>query len=270
MSGQKLRSRPVAGKHAKLRKPIRFAEMARDLAGGIVAGNFPVGSLLPTEFELCEQYGASRHTVRLAIGELVELGLVSRRRKVGTRVEAATATGRYRQSLASVEDLVQFGATHRREIRGQRMVTADAALARLLGCRTGRKWLRISTLRRDARAGSPPVACTEVYVDPAYAELPDLASAEPDTLMSTLIERRYGRHIAEIRQEVEAILVPPDLAAPLHAREGAAALRVVRRYLDAAAEMFEVTVSIHCTDGFTISTRLQRDRPNNHAVTHPG
>ncbi len=242
------------------RKPIRFAEMARELAEGITSGQFPVGTLLPTEFELCEQYGASRHTVRLAIAELLELGLVSRRRKVGTRVEAATTSGRYRQSLASVEDLVQFGATHMREVRAERTISADAALARMLGCKQGSRWLRISTLRRDARANTAPVAWTEVYVDPSYTDLPALARAHPDVLISALIEQRYGRRIVEIRQEVEAILVPAKVAAILHVEEGAPALRVVRRYLDEAADAFEVTVSIHCGSGFTISTRLQRER----------
>ena len=48
----------------------RYAQVARDLAEGIGNGRFPVGSLLPKELELCEQYAASRHTVRAAIREL--------------------------------------------------------------------------------------------------------------------------------------------------------------------------------------------------------
>ena len=83
----------------------------------IADGSFPVGSLLPTGFELCDRYGASRHTVRAAIRELQDLGLVSRRRKAGTRVEAMQPSSGYRQSLASVDDLVQFGASHRPELQ---------------------------------------------------------------------------------------------------------------------------------------------------------
>ncbi|TJX00371.1 GntR family transcriptional regulator, partial [Neisseria gonorrhoeae] len=58
----------------------RYAQVARDLAEGIGNGRFPVGSVLPKELELCEQYGASRHTVRAAIRELQDLGLVSRKK----------------------------------------------------------------------------------------------------------------------------------------------------------------------------------------------
>ena len=45
------------------------------------------------ELELCEHYGTSRHTVRLAVTKLVALGLVSRRKRTGTRVEATHGVG---------------------------------------------------------------------------------------------------------------------------------------------------------------------------------
>src|SRR3954454_3865799 len=95
----------------------RYAQVARDLTEGIANGRFPVGSLLPTELELCDHYGASRHTVRTAIRELQDLGLVSRNKKAGTRVEASVPAAGYRQPLTSVEDLIQFGAAHVREVR---------------------------------------------------------------------------------------------------------------------------------------------------------
>jgi len=55
------------------------ADMARDLSEGIQQGRYAVGSLLPTEFELCEQYGVSRYAVRQTLKVLQDLGLISRR-----------------------------------------------------------------------------------------------------------------------------------------------------------------------------------------------
>src|SRR5262245_19238925 len=109
-----------------------YAQVARDLAEGIATGRFPVGSLLPTELELSGHYEASRHTVPTAIRELQELGLVSRRKKVGTRVEANSPSSGFRQSLASIEDLVQFGAAHRRVVQKIEDVVADRPLAKAL------------------------------------------------------------------------------------------------------------------------------------------
>lgn len=239
---------------------VRHAEVRRDLAEGIASGRFPVGSLLPTEFELCDLYGASRHTVRVAIGELAGLGLVSRRKRAGTRVEARTPPGSYRQSLTSLADLVQFGTAYVRDVQDTGRLVADTALAGALGCAAGSHWLRISSLRRNGQPGAPPVGWTDVYIDPAYEDVPGLARASPGTLVSSLIEERHGRRIAEIRQDLAAVPLPGRLAEPLRAEAGSPALRVVRRYLDPAGEVFEISDTIHPGDRFTASSRLERDR----------
>lgn len=56
------------------------------LAGRISTGQFPLGTRLPTEFELASEFGCGRHTVSQAITRLVHQGLVERRRRAGTRV----------------------------------------------------------------------------------------------------------------------------------------------------------------------------------------
>ncbi|UFZ05078.1 GntR family transcriptional regulator [Bradyrhizobium ontarionense] len=239
----------------------RYAQVARDLAEGIANGRFPVGSVLPTEFELCDHYGASRHTVRAAIKELQDLGLVSRKKKLGTRVEASTpAQGGYRPSLTSVADLVQFGAAHTRVVQDMADLVADRPLAKMLGCAVGRRWLRISSLRLDGDEGSAPIGWTDVYVDAAYASLRDSVRTTPDVLISDLIEARFGRRAAEIRQDIEPVLIPDDLAQPLRVDRGTAGLRIIRHYLDSAGACFETSVSIHPAGRFMMSMRLKRER----------
>jgi DNA-binding GntR family transcriptional regulator len=241
-------------------KETLWAQVAQDLAGKIADGSFPVGSLLPTEFELCDRYGASRHTVRAAIRELQDQGLVSRRKKVGTRVEAVRPSSFYRQSLASVAELVQFGAAHRRVVQEVKPVVADRALARLLGCEPRSQWLRVSSLRLDTQPGAPPVGWTDVYLDPSLSGVAELARTSPDVLMSTLIEQHYGRRIEEIQQDITATAIPGRLAGKLAATAGAPALQIVRRYIDHAAGAFEISVTLHPAERFTFSTRLRRER----------
>ncbi|WP_454721993.1 MULTISPECIES: GntR family transcriptional regulator [Cupriavidus] len=236
-----------------------YAEIARQLIEGITSGRFAVGSLLPTEFELCEQYQTSRHTIRAALQEVQQLGLVSRRKNVGTRVEAARPKTVFRPTLASVDDLVQFGEEHLRVVQSAGEVTVTDALAKELGCASGSRWLRISSLRMVGGDAGAPIGWTDVYVDPAYGEIGELVRASPDMLISALIEARYGRQIAEIHQDVRACTVTdPALARALRLEPGAAALKIVRRYLDKAGEAFEVSVSVHPAEGFSVSMRLQR------------
>lgn len=250
------------------------AEIARQLLDGIASGRFPVGTLLPTEFELCEQFNASRYTIRAVLQELQDQGLVSRRKNVGTRVEASRPKAVFRPTLASVDDLVQFGAEHLRLVQSVEKVKVDGGVAREIGCADGTPWLRISSIRlndardvgghrddRDGR-GALPMAWTDVYIDPAYTEIGDMVRASPDTLVSTLIESRYGRQIAEIEQDVRAsTLTDERVARALKLELGAPVLKIVRRYLDADGQTFEVTATIHPADSFSVSMRLKRSTP---------
>lgn len=235
-----------------------WAQVAQDLTAGISSGRFPVGSLLPTELDLCAHHGTSRHTVRTAIRQLQEQGLVSRNKKAGTRVEAAAPTNGYRQALASLEDLVQFGQAHVREVQATGPVMADAELAAELGCAPGMQWFRLSSLRLDGRPGSTPVGWTDVYVDPTYSDLGEVVREAPDLLVITLIERRHGRSCAEIRQHVDAVALPPAQATTLGAQPGSPALRIVRHYLDQAGKIIEISSTLHPSGRFSMSQRMRR------------
>jgi DNA-binding GntR family transcriptional regulator len=236
------------------------AELMRDLAEGIANGKYPVGSLLPTEFELCDRYGASRYSVRLALQELQDLGLISRRKNVGTRVEATRPAAGFTQSIATVDELAQFGATHVRVVRSVEPVVADLVLAKEMGCAGGTRWLRISSLRMDGDKKRRPICWTDVYLDPSYADIADLVRASPETLISSLIETRYGRRIARIRQDVRAVSLSPSMAELLEAESGSPALQLVRHYLDASEVTFEISVTTHPADRFTFSMEMQRSR----------
>lgn len=240
-----------------MNKP-RFSDIALHLKEGITSGHYPVGALLPTEMELRDHYKTSRHTVRAALQELQQLGLVSRRKNVGTRVESATPQVGFQQSLASVEDVVQFGATHVRVVREVETVESKGALARLLGCPEGTAWLRISSLRMDEEQPELPICWTDLYMDPAYTALVERVRDSPETLVSTLIEQQYGRRVVEIVQQLQALAVPAAMARQLGVEAGSAAMQIVRRYLDADGGTIDVTVTVHPADRFSLTMRLQR------------
>src|SRR6218665_1655009 len=212
-------------------------EMARALALGIAQGQWPVGSLLPTEFELCEHFGASRYAVRAALQELQELGLISRRKNVGTRVESAQPVAGFTQSIATVDELAQFGAAHVRQVHRVGEIVVDLLLAQEMDCAGGSRWLRISSLRMDGDKKRRPICWTHLYIDP-----------------------RSGIRIARIRQHVRAVSLSAELAELLKAETGAPALQLVRHYLDASGQAFEISVTTLPADRFTFSMELERSR----------
>lgn len=67
------------------KKPI-YGQIADDLERRISYGEFPPGSLLPSERKLAEQLGVNRSTVIAAFSELRAMGIIESRTGSGTRV----------------------------------------------------------------------------------------------------------------------------------------------------------------------------------------
>lgn len=79
--------------------PIRSSiplhhQIAQVLRHRLESGIWSVGAPLATEQQLCEEFGASRTTVRQALSQLKQAGLLESRAGVGTRRVAAPATPR--------------------------------------------------------------------------------------------------------------------------------------------------------------------------------
>ncbi|MBW7959863.1 MAG: GntR family transcriptional regulator, partial [Candidatus Promineofilum sp.] len=121
----------------------RYHVVAQAIMNDIQAGRHPVGTLLPTEAEFCQQFNVSRHTVREAIRRLTEVGLVSAQVGVGTWVKAQRPATRYVQSSEGISDLFQFVNEVSLKLVGSREVVADAALSEALECRIGQKWFHM-------------------------------------------------------------------------------------------------------------------------------
>jgi DNA-binding GntR family transcriptional regulator len=239
----------------------RWAIVAKLLAQRIAGGQYPVGTVMPNEVDLAEQLGVSRSTLRAALGELQQAGMISRRRNAGTRVESARplrGPGSYSQTLATIEDVAQYGAQTDRQVQEIATEVADEKLAALLDCPPGQSWLRVSSLRSSPVASSPPLCWTDVYVAPLFAPIVRERVADYPGLISTLIEEFAGHPTAEIHQTITAIGVPRRLAAALKVTPGAHALEITRRYIDAKDRVFIVSRSLHPADRFSYDTRLKR------------
>jgi GntR family transcriptional regulator len=237
----------------------RYTVVAKDLMKGIASGRYPVGSLLPTEFELCDLYGVSRHTVRAAINQLLNEGLVSRRKRVGTRVEASSPRGGYSQTVATVADLAQLTQTQQRIIQQKRHFVANLSEAERLGLVPGEHYFCVSSIRVDRQHNAAPLCWTDVYAQRDYADVIELAHEHPDQLIAALIEQHYGRAIAVVDQQVRAVLLTADMARELKAEAGSPGLKIIRHYREKNGDLMAVSETVHPDDRFTLVTQMRRD-----------
>lgn len=77
-------------------------------------------------------------------------------KKVGTRVQAATPAAGFTRSVATVDELAQFGATHVREVHSVDEIV-DLVLPKKMGCSGSSRWLKISSLRIDSGKMHRPI-----------------------------------------------------------------------------------------------------------------
>ncbi|ODT04843.1 MAG: GntR family transcriptional regulator [Mesorhizobium sp. SCN 65-20] len=70
----------------KPRRPRVMPDVVRAIASEILAGNYPVGSTLPSENDLGAEHGVSRTVIREALKMLAAKGLVLSRPRIGTVV----------------------------------------------------------------------------------------------------------------------------------------------------------------------------------------
>ena len=236
--------------------PVKHRLITDVLSGEIQGGKFKVGDLLPSEPDLSERFGVSRHTVRAALQSLQGLGLVSSRRGVGTAVRGTRLASRYSHGIGSADDLLQYATSTRVRMLDHREVTADAAMAASFPCTPGEPWWCIRTLRLEP-AKNAVVAYSEIHVPQAYDAVIRQARRSRQPFFS-LIESTFGETIAEIRQEIACVAhLPADEAAHLQLRPRSAGLQITRRYLGRDGRTLEVARSVHPPELFRYAMNLQ-------------
>lgn len=212
--------------------------------------------MLPGELQLMEEYDASRHTIRDALRQLEALGLVERRRGVGTRVLARRPGRAYVHHVRSPPELMRYPSESRMVVTSRGYVQVRGALATLLGCKPRSRWMRVRAVRR-LPGRRPPICELELYLRPKYASVAAQMGRTRE-LAFQLIERRHGAHTAEVEVEVMARPMPAEAAIALGVDAGSPSMTVVRRYRDDRGELLCASVSEHPGDRYTFSQTLKR------------
>jgi GntR family transcriptional regulator len=147
-----------------------YAEIAEVLLADILSGRQPLGSCLPPEHDLARRFSASRFTVRRALAELRERGLVEPRVGLGTFVIAAREGDGFVQSLASFEELLQYPPGTSRETVRVEEVAVTGARAEELDCAEGTLWVRLGAIRR-LRATDRAIGFIDGWIAPRFADV---------------------------------------------------------------------------------------------------
>ncbi len=126
--------------------PLYF-QVAQHLEDAITSGKLPTGTLLQNEVDLAQSLGLSRPTMRRAMQHLVDKGLVTRRRGIGTRV-VQPKLRRPLELTSLYDDLTHAGRKPTTEVLSFATVEALEDVAEKLEVPEGTPVLELVRLRR--------------------------------------------------------------------------------------------------------------------------
>lgn len=207
-----------------------WRRIANGIAGAIGHGDYAPGQRLPSEHALAEQFGVNRHTVRRALADLSQRGLVRVTRGSGTRVEEFAVDlvlgkrPRHRHMLA------RTGHSGALQVLAAARTRASAEPARALQIASRSAVLRLQVL---GTAGGQPLHVGERWFPlPRFAGLDDLVrdSGSISAAFAALGVPDYVR--AESR--ITAQMPTPEIAAQLRQSASRPVLHVTSVNLDAA------------------------------------
>ncbi|WP_374446209.1 GntR family transcriptional regulator [Stella sp.] len=226
----------------------RIYQVLRERIG---AGQYPVGTRLPTDHEIMAEFGVSRHTARSAVEELVTRQLVRRFPGRGTFIlESNPAKPDW--SARALEDLQILDPEARFVLHGIGMLEPGAApvAAAMLRLEADQPVFRIAWSRVRPEG---PIAYCAAHVPGALARRlpPDLGTLLQTSRTIPLIEKHCGVQAFRVRQVSSAVAADAEMAARLEMAPGTPVLLLQRTYFDVEG------TPIYYSDLFVRSDRFQ-------------
>lgn len=228
------------------------AQLKSVLCEQIATGALPPRAKLPSERELCRQYGVSRITVRRALAEMAQEGWVYSSVGKGTYVRAAKVDSELRPLTGFTEEMRQKGLTVSSQVLENVLVHADMFLAERLQVPRSSEVVK---LRRLRVADGIPYAVQVAYLP--HVLCPGILRFDfSQSSLFDILRTVYGLCLAKADMVIEAVLAQPEEASLLQL-DGPAAVLVTEQttYLDNGVPI-EWVRSIFRGDCYKIRTRV--------------
>lgn len=229
-----------------------YVQIAESLLNRIESGDLAPGDRLPPERDLSERLGVNRMTVRRALRNLEDQGLLSRRQGDGTYVAEPKIERQASRLVSFTRGMRRRGLTPGTRLVSVELRPIEASLARSLRLPVGAPLHDILRLRL---LNQEPVIL-ERYLIPA-ARFPALERFDLEARsIYEILETEYGVPIRRARQSLEPVVAREFEAGLLRIRLGAPLMLERRTGFDPRGEPVEHGRDLYRGDRFRFVTEM--------------
>ncbi len=232
-----------------------YIAIREDLVMKIQEGVYIPGSRIPPEDELTKIYAVSRMTIRHAIDDLVNAGLLLRRQGVGTFVLSEQVRRNYNELTSFYEEMSEQGLKPTSKLLKIERRRSSSLLAQKLHISTGEEVYYLERLRK---INGKPIAINNVYIPTAFFPFPTQQEAEGSLYH---FYKTNGFEISYAKQLVQAKLASKEQALILQIPRASPVLysdRVTYSYKNTPIERVE---AFAIGDSYSIEMVLARRQP---------
>jgi GntR family transcriptional regulator len=234
---------------------LKYLQLRAELLT-LIREQFAVGDPLPTERALTTRYGVSRSTVRAAIRDLIEQGVVWRRHGSGTYVSDTRTLGKPLSQLSSFsDDMRSRGFEPGAKVLDARLAESSTSIARDLGLPPGTPVWRVHRLRF---VDNEPIMIERVWVPTEVA--PGLDSADLSGSLYAILEQRYHLVVQRASQRIRATVLRSDEGELLRLPAGSPAMHIRRvGFSGSGGRAIERADSIYRGDRYEFTLNVTRN-----------
>ena len=236
-----------------------YVQLMETLEDRIRSGGLRSGDMLPSEAALVEEFKVSRITVRQALSNMEQRGLVYRRRGRGTFVSAPQVSQQLnREASTIIEALRSRGIEPEVRILGLEQIEAPLRVSGRLGLEEDPI---VTRLRRLYLHEDAPLALVDLFLPLAMSGVAEVLSQEDHLKETTYSVFEKEMHIAikEAKHIIHSTPLEADVAAALNVPPDSTCLSMDRITFAENGSVLELMTFYYPTDSFQFEITLPRN-----------
>jgi len=236
-------------KHQKL-----YVQLYSVLKGKIETSEWPVGSQIPTEDELCKIYEVSKATVKLAVLELAREGYVTRKQGKGTFVCKRVIPEWLTTYKSFKEMMLDAGLDFATQVLAKTVLMPADDIDLKLNVPVDRHVIYIKRLRS---VNNEPVLLQEAYIP--YHVCPALLEEElvSDSLFD-ILEKKHAIKMTKVREYLDVERLTPEACRLLQLESNSFALVMEQQFFSKEAQVMYMR-TIKRLNRFKFFVELERN-----------